>query len=332
MGQTPHIFFHLLADRHLNPGAVELRMGDGCNHGLLPLITDSRFSGLAANIPCLLMARCVQHLSPELVESLRASGVRITPDEAIHRSDETTRPTLPATAAWLAGEWSLARQTRSTGRPTGTRSLALKLLQKVAEDADTREIEAIFRQEPVLAYHLLRLVNSLSVGVGRTISSFSQAILILGRQQLKRWLNLMLFAANRDDHRSAMLLARVAVRARSMELLAKAAGLDRSMQEHAFMTGMFSLLGCLFGMPLADVLQPLKLHPSLTDALLQRGGDFGLLLNIVDKSEHADGAENGGLSEQLACFGLSTAEHSVLTIEAYQWMLDVIREQEAAHA
>ena len=41
---------------------------------------------------------------------------------------------------------------------------------------------------------------------------------------LKRWLNLMLFAASREDHRSAMLLARVAVRARSMECWRRPAG------------------------------------------------------------------------------------------------------------
>jgi hypothetical protein len=48
-----------------------------------------------------------------------------------------------------------------------------------------------------------------------------------------------------------MLLARVVVRARSMELLARESGLDRSAQDLAFMAGMFSLLGVLFGSPLS---------------------------------------------------------------------------------
>ncbi|MEO8409938.1 MAG: HDOD domain-containing protein, partial [Propionivibrio sp.] len=243
-------------------------------------------------------------------------------------------PALPAAAEWLAGEWYLAgpaRPEKTSAARTGARTLALKLLQKVAEDADTREIEAIFRQEPVLAYHLLRLVNSLSVGVGRTISSFSQAILILGRQQLKRWLNLMLFAANRDDPRAPMLLARVAVRARSMELLARTSGFDRAMQEYAFMTGMFSLLGCLFGMPLSEVLQPLKLHVSLTDALLHRQGRLGLLLNIVERTEYAGAAEKAGLDEQLVRLGLGIDDHILIAIDAYQWMLAVIHAQDTVN-
>jgi EAL and modified HD-GYP domain-containing signal transduction protein len=161
----------------------------------------------------------------------------------------------------LSGDWYLAPPPKSTPTQAASRALSLKLMQLVATDADTCEIEAIFRQEPVLAYHLLRLVNSLGVGVGRHISSFSQAI---------RWLNLMLFAASRDDYRSAMLIARVAVRARSMELLAKAVGLDRWHQEQAFMVGMFSLLGVLFGMPLPEILSPLKLSDLLDDAHCSR--------------------------------------------------------------
>ena len=186
-----------------------------------------------------------------------------------------------------------------------SRSLSLKLLQLVATDADTCEIEAIFRQDPVLAYHLLRLVNSLGVGVGRTISSFAQAILILGRQQLKRWLNLMLFAASRDDYRSAMLLARVAVRARTMELLAKARGFDRSEQDQAFMAGMFSLLGILFGLPLAGILNPLQLHESLTSGVLHHEGELGRLLQAVECSECADETRLigllGSLNLSIAC-------------------------------
>ncbi|MDV7395470.1 HDOD domain-containing protein, partial [Arthrospira platensis SPKY1] len=85
-------------------------------------------------------------------------------------------------------------------------------MQLVAQDAETHELEEVLRQDAGLAYQLLRLVNSPAIGVRREVTSFSQALLMLGRQQLKRWLNLLLFAAREDDPRSAMLMAHVVLR------------------------------------------------------------------------------------------------------------------------
>ena len=75
-----------------------------------------------------------------------------------------------------------------------TRLKLLKLLSLVVQDADTREIEEIFRQEPKLSYNLLRLVNSVAVGPKTPITGFNQAITVLGRRQLQRWLQLLIYA------------------------------------------------------------------------------------------------------------------------------------------
>jgi len=325
MGLTPVVFLHLLADRRLNPGSVELRVGDGDLNDLLPLIADERFPAFVDEFPCLIAARCTKQFPPELLAALLVAGCELTPEGTIFRSDETTKPVLPPTAQWLTGDWYLAPPPRTNGRQAASRALSLKLLQRVAADADTHEIESIFRQDPVLAYHLLRLVNSLGVGVGRSISSFSQAILILGRQQLKRWLNLMLFAAGQDDYRAPMLLAHVTVRARRMELLAKAGGLDRSVQDQAFMAGMFSLLGILFGMPLAEVLEPLNLGATLSGAVLHGEGELGRLLHSIESLERADEVE---LSANLDDMNLSPLDLNLISLEAHQWMLGVIHDKQ----
>jgi len=324
------LFMKLLADRKLNPGGIELDVGAGDMNALLPLIAEDSFSALASAFPCLVGADLAKRIPPELLQALLDTGCRMLPEEMTHVSSEQTKPVLPPAVHWLTGDWYLAPPATRSGSQAASRSLSLKLLQLVATDADTCEIEAIFRQDPVLAYHLLRLVNSLGVGVGRTISSFAQAILILGRQQLKRWLNLMLFAASRDDYRSAMLLARVAVRARTMELLAKASGFDRSVQDHAFMVGMFSLLGILFGLPLAGILKPLQLNESLASAVLHHEGELGQLLQAVESSECADETRLIGL---LGCLNLPIADYNLLSLEAYRWMLGIIHDQQdAAHA
>lgn len=318
------LFPHLLADHKLNPGAVLLETGEGDTDALIPLIEQGSVSGFTVAFPCFVGRHLADTMSPELSKALLDGGCQLM-KESPYRSDEPTRPVFPLTAQWLIGDWYLAPPAKTSGRQVTSRTLSLKLLQLVALDADTCEIEAIFRHDPVLAYHLLRLVNSIGVGVGRTVSSFSQAILILGRQQLKRWLNLMLFAASQDDYRSAMLLARVAARARSMELLARAVGLDRATQEHAFMAGMLSMLGTLFGMTLDDILRPLKLSAALTNAVLHRAGELGSLLQTVEYGENADEL---GLRDILSTINLTAEDYNRITLEAYQWMLGINQEKQ----
>ena len=120
-----------------------------------------------------------------------------------------------------------------------------------------------------------------------------------------------------------MLLARVATRARLMELLAKSSGLDKSDQESAFMAGMFSLLGVLFGMPLEDVLRPLKISDTLQSALLRREGEVGKLLALVEAAERPD---LPALADSLHALSLPAEEFNLLTVQAHTWMLDVVRE------
>ncbi len=325
MSQPPLLYFHLMADRALNPGAAELCVGEGDLSALLSLVESDAFADFCASFTCFFRSELAERCPEELRQAFEAKGVRQLQPDLTQHSSEQTKPVLPSTIEWLFGDWYLAQPPKPSGTQSASRALSLKLLQQVAADADTFEIETIFRQEPVLAYHLLRLVNSLGTGVGRHISSFSQAILILGRQQLKRWLNLMLFAANHNDYRSAMLLARVTVRARSMELLAGTIGLDRTQQEQAFMIGMFSLLGALFGMPLADILKPLNLNEALNNAVLHGEGTLGSLLKTASLAEQPDDQE---LSGQLEGLAISHAQFNQTSLEAHQWMLDVIHDKQ----
>jgi EAL and modified HD-GYP domain-containing signal transduction protein len=223
----------------------------------------------------------------------------------------------------VEGDWPLRAPAKSSGAQAASRATALQLVQLVANDAATHEIENILRRDPTLSYQLLKLVNSLAMGAGRKVTSFSQAILILGRQQLRRWLNLMVFAARSDDVRSPMLLARVAVRARTMELLARETGQGKQVQEQAFMTGMFSLLGVLFGVPLGELLAPLNLGDATQRALLSKSGELGELLALVEAAEHSDLV---AVAKGLEALQLAPLEFNRTVVEANLWMLGMTSE------
>lgn len=327
MTPTALLFFRVLADCKGAPSALLLDCGGGEQAALAPLTTTDSFESLTVAMPCLFRPDAVDDAlaAPLLVRHWRA----LTPG-ALCRVDERLQADfLPRGTQWVDGDWCMAAPPKATGAQAASRVTALQMVQLVAVDADTHEIEALLRRDPTLSYNLLRLVNSLGVGGGRRITSFSQALLLLGRQQLRRWLNLMLFAARQGDVRSNMLLARVAMRARALELLAKARGLDKITQEQAFMAGMFSLLGILFGMPLAEVLAPLALGEAVHGALLRREGELGMLLTLYEAAEKGD---LDGATVQVDGLQIDRLDFNQALVDAALWMQGAVRESQATHA
>jgi EAL and modified HD-GYP domain-containing signal transduction protein len=165
----------------------------------------------------------------------------------------------------------------------------LRLLRLLMEDADIFEIEAAFKgSSPGLTYHLLTLVNSVSFGVPRRIGTVRQAINMLGRQQMRRWVQLALFGASGDHGLDDPLLDTAAVRATFMEQLARhhlKLGRERDAPEEAFMVGILSLLDTLYGVPIDDLVRQLHLSENVSAALLRREGPLGGLLRLVEHME-----------------------------------------------
>lgn len=170
-------------------------------------------------------------------------------------------------------------------------STILKLLRLLGEDADTGQVEQAFRESPGLTYKLLVLVNSVAFGTHQKISSVRQAITMLGRAQMRRWLQLALFAT--DDRRGLddPLVELAAVRATFMERLAPlhpAFARRTDVREQAFMIGILSLLDQVFAMPMAEMVSRLRLSEDVSAALSDRTGPLGQLLLIADRLEHLD--------------------------------------------
>lgn len=229
---------------------------------------------------------------------------------------------------WLAGKhfelcdsaFVTVRDPEAGKEPDLLRLKLLKLLSLVAQDADTREIEEIFREEPKLSYNLLRLVNSVAVGAKTTIGSFHQAIAILGRRQLQRWLQLLIYA-NQLAHTSEPnpLIQLAAARGRQMELLAGAIepAIDTpDFGETAFMTGIFSLLDVLLHLPMKEVLDTLPLKDAIREALESRQGILGHLLGAIIAGESGNFT---AAADTLAQIGISPIRHAKAQTAAFFW-------------
>ncbi|KAB2320311.1 EAL domain-containing protein [Betaproteobacteria bacterium SCN1] len=193
----------------------------------------------------------------------------------------------------------------------------IRLLDLVLADAETGEIEDVFKQYPNLTYNLLRLVNSAGCAGARRIGTVSQAILLLGRKQLQRWLQLLLFTLQEDTPYPSPLLLMAASRGRVMELLAVRKGARADLCESAFMTGILSLIENVIGKPLPDIVQELNLGEQLAAALLRREGELGILLDLAESLEHPDPRRT--LDALQAAAGLTLLDTAQAEIEAMAW-------------
>lgn len=211
----------------------------------------------------------------------------------------------------------------------------IRLLALAMEDAETSEIENAFKHEPGLTLDLLRLTNSAASGLTTRITSLRHAIAVLGRRQLQRWLQLLIYA-NADNGKpgkgapaASPLLQLAATRGRLMELLADCVQPgNREFADQSFMVGILSLMPTLLGMAMAEILAQLPFAQRVGLALTERSGQLGQLLVLVEATEHADGE---ALDEALRRLpGINARLLDSRLAQAMTWANNVGREQDSS--
>ncbi len=202
----------------------------------------------------------------------------------------------------------------------------MQLMTLVTSDADNSAIESAIKRDVSLALNLLRLVNTPAVGLRHRIDSLSQAVMILGRRQLQRWLQIMLYAEpSKRGHSMTPLLMLATTRGRLLELLAgKLRPSHRQSAEIAFTVGIMSLMDTLFGLPMADILTQIPVSDEVSSALLHREGYFGDLLKLAECLERIGDLDHQ-LLPTLRELAVSTDDLVELEMAAFEWSDNVVR-------
>lgn len=214
-----------------------------------------------------------------------------------------------------------ARPAILSGKKTNPNQVTLmRVLSQLMSDVEIPEIERNFKESPNLTLGLLRLVNSVGMGMRNKIGSLHQALVVLGRRQLQRWVQLLLYAQDSGVAATSPLMQLAATRAKAMELLSQRHP-DRNhhtedARDRAFMTGILSLVDAVLGMKMEEIIGQLGLIDEVKDAVLQRAGFLGQLLTLMEKVETGDFAAVSVLLEQL---GLTLADLNRAELEAMQW-------------
>ncbi|MBL8429973.1 MAG: HDOD domain-containing protein [Dechloromonas sp.] len=167
------------------------------------------------------------------------------------------------------------------------KALLLNIMRLVQGDAETAEIAAAMKQDPLLSFRILRYLNSPALGLSNRIDSLAQALVILGRQRLTRWLAVLLFSVREPHFGDWLLVENALSRGRLMEVLGEQS-MPGVAHDPLFLTGIFSCLGELLHRPLAETLNEMLLADDIKNALLERSGPYAPLLAVAEASEAFD--------------------------------------------
>ncbi|MFC5458646.1 EAL and HDOD domain-containing protein [Massilia niabensis] len=262
-----------------------------------------------------------------LVPRLRGTGKRLIAEKV--ESQAEYRTCLDLGFDYFQGFY-FARPSVIAGRKLSPSQLAVvDLMTLVTSDADNREVERAIKRDVTLSINLLRIVNTPAAGLRQRIDSLGQALLVLGRRQLQRWLQIMLYAepqvhGNVRGHANSPLLMLASTRARLLELLAQRLrpGQPR-VADIAFTVGIMSLMDALFCVPMADLVEQIPVSEEVANALLHRRGFFGELLRLAESIEQMeDGASMMPALHELADSGDDLVE---LEMAAFEWSDKVVR-------
>ena len=202
----------------------------------------------------------------------------------------------------------------------------MELMSLVTSDADNIEIERAIKKDVSLALNLLRLVNTPAVGARQRIDSLSQAVTILGRRQLQRWLQIMLYAEpSKRGHSMTPLLMLATTRGRLLELLAhKLRPSQHHVADIAFTVGIMSLMDTLFGIPMTEILTQIPVVEEVSESLMWRAGFFGDLLKLAECIERIEDMEYY-IVPTLRDLAMSADELVELEMAAFEWSDNVVR-------
>jgi len=163
----------------------------------------------------------------------------------------------------------------------------LEMLKEITQPQfDFNKIETIVKRDVSLTFKLLKMINSSAYGIKNEVKSIKQALVLLGANEVKKWVTLVILS-NIGDDKPDELMKKALVRAKFLELISPAAGLSNEASD-IFLVGMFSLMDTLMGQPLDSILSGLPLSEEIKNTLLGEESPYKNIYQLVLSYEDGD--------------------------------------------
>lgn len=215
------------------------------------------------------------------------------------------------------GRFLVNRDTNPTNQIAPYRMFVVELLNAIKRQADYGELAGLAWRDPALAYRILRFVNSAAMGLREKIDRLRNALAYVGRDELYRWLTLLLFNSRKPGPLDEALRENALVRAKLAELLAQGRMSPKECDE-AFVVGILSIIDALLEIPMADALAQLSLPEPVSEALLRREGKYAPYIKLAIACEESDQDTIRALAAELGMDALMVNQRH---IDALTWTM-----------
>jgi len=217
----------------------------------------------------------------------------------------------------------LARPQIITGRKMSDNKQSVLQLLAALQDPDiaVEKIEKMLARDTVLSFKLLRLVNSAAFGLARKVDSLRQAIMLLGLNKIKNWVNILAMSNLGDKPHELSVSA--LTRARMCELIANELN-GKAKPDGFFTVGLLSTLDAFMDAPMTTLLDSISLSKHINDAILNQLGSEGKVLEITTAYEKGDW-ENIDW-DYLASNNINPEKLAQIYIETLEWVDKTINE------
>lgn len=266
----------------------------------------------------------------ERMQAFKAAGKELLAEKV--ETEDQFRQCMELGADYFQGHY-FARPTVLKGKKLSPSQLVvMEVMSCFAEHADITEIEGRFSRDASLRHSLVQMANMLPPEQGgRRAESVKDVMSTVGREQLRRWLQILLCAepGQVPGHTSPLLMM-ATTRGRLLELIAeRIRPNDDAAACRAYTVGIMSLMDALFGMPMEDILDQLPVAEPVRGALLERSGLYGDMLRLAECLERVK--DSGPVPALLLRrLGLSAAELYHLELKAFEWSDEFAASQEWA--
>ncbi len=202
-------------------------------------------------------------------------------------------------AAYCLGAFTtLPDEEQQSGDLSPSRLVVFEMLNLLRQGVELPEITKVAKRDPGVAIKLMEMANSPLLALASPVASLDQAMMVLGRDQLYRWLSLSMFRSGSGSPRDEVLLELALARGRFLELVGSR-GADKARCDELFLVGLLSLLDSLLGMAMDRVVERLYLSPEIRQVLLNGTGPFGFHLALAISVEKGRAESVARLAERL---------------------------------